>query len=71
MSKRLLFLLVGFLSILFLAGCNAAPTTSTTPASRSYHGTASVGDFLSITIDATAQTITYTDVSNGDSGSVP
>lgn len=38
---------------------------------RVYHGTASVGDFMTITIDANAQTITYTDVSNGDMGVVP
>jgi hypothetical protein len=42
-----------------------------TPTSRVYHGTASVGDFMTITIDSGAQTIAYTDVSNGDSGTVP
>lgn len=42
-----------------------------TPSLRVYHGTASVGDFMNITIDSTAGTIAYTDVSNGDSGTVP
>jgi hypothetical protein len=38
---------------------------------RSYNGTASVGDFLNITLDPTAKTLTYTDVSNGETGVVP
>ena len=42
-----------------------------TPSSRVYHGTASVGDFMTITIDSGAQTIAYTDVSNNTSGTVP
>jgi hypothetical protein len=42
-----------------------------TPASRAYHGTASVGDFLTITVDSNAQTIAYNDVSNNTSGTVP
>jgi hypothetical protein len=61
-----------FLTLLGLAGCNS--TTSTTPAAvvaRAYNGTASVGDFLTITLDPTAQTISYTDISNGETGVVP
>ena len=63
-------------TILALAGCGGSSSTSrssltTNSSSRAYSGTASVGDFLSITLDATAQTITYTNVSNGDSGTVP
>jgi hypothetical protein len=42
-----------------------------TPASRVYHGTASVDDFLTITVDSNAQTISYNNVSNGTSGTVP
>jgi len=38
---------------------------------RSYNGTASVGDFLTITLDPAAQTLLYTNFSNGDSGTVP
>ena len=56
-----------------LAGCNSTPpaTSPPSPSSRSYHGSASVGDFLSITIDPSALTIAYSDVSNGESGTVP
>lgn len=38
---------------------------------RSYSGTASVGDFLDIAIDTAALTITYANLSNGDAGVVP
>ena len=38
---------------------------------RSYNGTASVGDFLTISIDSKAQTITYENYSNGETGTVP
>jgi len=58
--------------LLLLAGCSTTPrTTMATPASRVYHGTASVGDFMTITINSSAQTIAYTDVSNNTSGAVP
>jgi hypothetical protein len=60
------------LVILLLASCNS--TTHVAPpavAARVYQGTASVGEFLTITIDSSAQTNSYTDVSNGDSGTVP
>jgi hypothetical protein len=60
------------LSLLLLIGCSSTPrTTMATPASRVYHGTASVGDFMTITVDSVAQTIAYTDVSNSTSGTVP
>jgi hypothetical protein len=55
-----------------LAGCTSTPrTTVAAPASRIYHGTASVGDFMTITVNSTVQTIAYTDISNGASGTVP
>jgi hypothetical protein len=38
---------------------------------RSYNGTASVGDFLTISIDSSAQTITYKNYTNGETGTVP
>jgi hypothetical protein len=55
-----------------LAGCSstskiAAPTNPV----RSYNGTASVGDFLTISIDSTALTITYKNYTNGETGTVP
>jgi len=56
----------------FLIGCNSA-TKISVPVNtvRSYNATASVGDFLTISIDSTAQTITYKNYTNGESGTVP
>jgi hypothetical protein len=64
------------LLLLSAAGCgsnNSSTTTTSTPqaAQRSYSGTASVGDFLTIDLDSTAHTLTYTNHSNGDAGTVP
>src|SRR5271163_734197 len=60
------------LTLLFEMSCSSTPrSTVTSPASRVYHGTASVGDFMTITVDSSAQTIAYTDVSNNTSGTVP
>ncbi|MFL6303723.1 MAG: hypothetical protein ACJ72H_09285 [Candidatus Sulfotelmatobacter sp.] len=71
MRMRLCFMLfVAFL----LAGCNstskvasAAPEATT----RTYRGTASVGDFLTVIINPSALTLTYTNHSNGDTGTIP
>jgi hypothetical protein len=55
-------------------GCNSSLPVATTPPSaavRKYSGSASVGDFLAITLDPTALTLTYTNLSNGDTGVVP
>jgi hypothetical protein len=38
---------------------------------RAYNGTASVGDFLTISIDSTALNITYKNYTNGETGTVP
>lgn len=56
----------------FLVGCNSA-SKLTAPANtvRSYNATASVGDFLTISIDSSAQTITYKNYTNGETGTVP
>jgi hypothetical protein len=55
-----------------LAGCNSASKVSTTQSAvRAYNGTASVGDFLTISIDSTALTITYKNYTNGETGTVP
>ena len=67
--RRLLLalLLFGFL------GCSSTTSNQAVSATarRSYNGTASVGDFLNITLDPAAKTLTYTDVSNGETGVVP
>jgi archaellum component FlaF (FlaF/FlaG flagellin family) len=60
------------LAMLFLTGCSTTPTS--TPAAsnlRNYNGTASVGDFLTITVDSSAQTIAYHNYTNGQNGTVP
>ncbi len=62
-----------------LAGCgggfqSVAPPTPPIPEPDVYHqynGTASQGDFLTITVDVTKLTITYKNISNGMSGTVP
>jgi hypothetical protein len=61
-----------------IAGCSTANQLTTsnpvTPAAATkhvYNGTASVGDFLNITIDTGALTMTYTNLSNGQTGTVP
>ena len=66
-------------SLLLLAACtfaflgcnNASSSSAATSAIRTYNGTASVGDFLTISIDSTTKTITYDNVTNGETGSVP
>src|SRR2546423_1877569 len=57
----------------FCLACSRSSLTNNpvSGAARSYNGTASVGDFLSITLDPSANTLSYTNVSNGDSGTVP
>lgn len=63
-------------AVLLLAvtlGCGNTPAPTglgPTPSVRTYNGTASVGDFLSISIDSSAHTITYTNHSNSDTGTI-
>jgi hypothetical protein len=54
-------------------GCSSTiPAPVSTGASpRLYKGSASVGDFLAITLDPVALTLTYKNISNGDTGVVP
>lgn len=58
-----------------LSGCNKASMPTPAPvaqvAIRNYSGTASVGDFLTISINSTALTIAYKDYTNGATGTVP
>jgi hypothetical protein len=55
-----------------LVGCSSTPKVTTPPqnAVRNYNGTESVGDFLTISIDSSAQTITYNNYTNGETGTV-
>jgi hypothetical protein len=61
--------LLGMLCL--LAGCSSTSKLNTQNAVRSYNGTASVGDFLTISIDPAALTITYKNYTNGETGTVP
>jgi len=57
-----------------LSGCGGSSSSiAVNPSSavRHYNGTASVGDFLTISIDSDAHTITYDNVTNGENGVVP
>lgn len=54
-------------------GCGSDSVTTPAPqpaAVRTYTGTASVGDFFTVSLDPNAQTLTYTNHSNSDSGTV-
>jgi hypothetical protein len=67
--KRLALASLFLLAVLTGCGTSTAPTS--TNAIRNYNGTASVGDFLTITINSTTGTIDYTNHTNGDTGTVP
>ena len=71
MRTGTVFVLV-LLVMLLLARCSSAPhNTVATLTPRAYNGTASVGDFMTLTVDPSAQTIFYTDISNETSNTVP
>jgi hypothetical protein len=58
----------------WLSSCSSTPPVTQTvqpKAVRAYNGTASVGDFLTITVDSTAHTIAYKNYTNGQTGTVP
>lgn len=59
--------------LIAIVGCGSksanSPLLSSLP--RSYNGTASVGDFLIITLDPAALTLTYKNLSNGDGATIP
>lgn len=55
-----------------LTGCSTQVTTSTPQSTiRSYNGTASVGDFLTISVNPSALTLSYTNATNGTAGTIP
>jgi hypothetical protein len=53
-----------------LSGCSLSGDEAIDPV-RNYNGTASVGDFLTISVDPLAQTIQYSDDTSGQGGTVP
>jgi hypothetical protein len=69
---RALVLILLSLSLSFSPACGPVNTSSNLSNSpRSYNGSASVGDFLTITLDPSARTLTYTNLSNQDHGTIP
>jgi len=64
--------LFSFLTFLSACGGSDTGTATTSPQSavHSYNGSASVGDFITLSVDPTNLTITYTNHTNGDSGTV-
>lgn len=68
-------LLVAGCSFMVMAGCGSESGAPVTPpggaAVIEYQGTASVGDFITVTIDHDARTISYQNISNGTSGVAP
>lgn len=70
MRSRFLCLLS---SLIFLAGCTGTTSTTSapTPSVRTYNGTASVGDFMTITIDSAAHTLSFVNLTNSTSGVIP
>ena len=74
MRSTALHLIAGslVLSLAALVGCKSDADTETHAAtSRSYSGTASVGDFLTVKLDTAAHTMRYRNVTNGDDYTVP
>jgi hypothetical protein len=66
-------LLSALLILAGISGCGNQSQLPSAPAAvtHTYNGTASVGDFLTITINSTALTISYNDLTNGLTGTVP
>lgn len=65
---RYLAFFIALLSLQACASGGSSSTPSTTSAARAYSGSAAVGDFVSVTINSSAQTIAYTNHTNGDTG---
>ena len=62
---------VAIAALLVLTACGGTVSKTSSPAVRAYSGTASVGDFLSLSLNPTAQTLSYTNYSNSETGTVP
>jgi hypothetical protein len=54
-----------------LSACGGLDSAIPQAVTHVYNGTASVGDFLTLSVNSTDQTITYSNQTNGDSGTVP
>ena len=69
MKVRLAIIIFITLGLLACGSVAPAPIQQA-PALRTYTGSASVGDFFTVSLDPNAQTITYSDISNNMSGTV-
>jgi hypothetical protein len=67
--NRLALATLFLFAVLTCCGTSTVPTSSNSI--RTYSGTASVCDLLTITINCRASTIDYTNHTNGDAGTVP
>jgi hypothetical protein len=64
--------LVLLFSLCFLLACGSTPKPVVATSNvRNYNGTASVGDFLTISVDSVTQSIAYQNYTNGEAGTVP
>lgn len=71
MRWRIHFVALSFGALSACGGSDTGTSQSVSQAvTHSYNGTASVGDFLTLSVDPTTLTITYTDLTNGDSGTL-
>ena len=57
-------------ALLTLIACGGSTGISGSQAARAYSGTASVGDFLTISLDPAAQTLSYKNYTNGEQATV-
>jgi hypothetical protein len=71
MYWRSLLVVLSFAVLSACGGSDSGASQSAPQAvTNSYNGTASVGDFLTLSVDPTTLTITYTNHTNGDSGTL-
>lgn len=59
--------LLGACSMLLVAGCSGSGSSSSV-SGTSYTATASVGDFITVTLDSDSSTLEYNNKTNGDTG---
>src|SRR5258708_267138 len=71
MKLRMYLMILAIVMVIAGLGCGGNIANPVISSVRGYNGTASVGDFLNISLDPVAHTLTYTNVSNGDHGTIP
>lgn len=71
MRVRTYFIALVLAALTACGGSDSTGTSSPQSVTHTYNGSASVGDMLTISVDPTNLMITYTNHTNGDSGTVP